>query len=199
MTSVTTVLDYLTEPELLNWFKNNSKAKCKAISDEALRVGSAVDALVQQDIKEGGYLLPEGDSPIENCMKGWEKFKVKYPIFTSIITEMQIELKDGDLIGHPDFVTHCGIADLKCSSGIRPKYWTQVCQYYRMKFGEKFPGSVSIIRLDKNAVDGAFETIEITDENFIRYEWQVFEAYRTAYFHAVKTREQLRLTLEETI
>ena len=51
MPSVTEVLDYLTPPELVNWMERTSKAKRKAIQDEALAIGTEVDRLVQMDIK----------------------------------------------------------------------------------------------------------------------------------------------------
>lgn len=195
---VTEILDYFTEPELVRWIENNSKSKRKAIQEEALRIGSAVDLLVQQDIKDGGYLVPEGDQAIVNCMKGWEKFKKDYPEFVSSVKEMQTELKDGEIIGHPDFIHENGITDLKCASGIRPKYWTQTAKYFQMKYGFR-DGFLAILRLDKKDPDGNYEYVKIDDFQFIMYEIKVFEAYYTAFNHAKQTREQLRKQLEEEI
>lgn len=207
MPSVTEVLDYLTEPELLNWYRNNSKKKCEEISKEAIRVGSAVDALVQQDIREGGYLVPEGDSPIQNCLKAWELFKKDYPEFVESVKEMQIELTshEEDLVGHPDFICErsnsWGIVDLKCASGIRPRYWTQTSKYLDMESkivssheGFRFIG---VLRLDK--VTGLYEYKEIYDEEYIQYEISVFNAYLLAFNHNVRNREQIRLMLEKEL
>lgn len=202
MPSVTEILDYLTEPELVRWIENNSKAKRKSIRDEALRVGTAVDLLVQQDIKEGGYLVPEGDLPIENCMVGWELFKKEHPEFVSSVIEMQIELKQGELVGHPDFVIENGIIDLKCSSGIRPKYWTQVAKYYDMRWTDKIImencGTIGIIRLEKmEKKEPKYEYILNNNREYINYEIEVFGAYYVAYLHAFKNREMIRQQLEE--
>ena len=195
MPRVTEVLDHLMEPELFKWHIRLGKAACKKISDEALRVGSAVDALVQQDIKEGGYLIPEGDQSIENCMQAWELFKIEHPLFVDSVKEMQTEVKQGDVVGHPDFIHQDGITDLKCSSSIRPKYWTQTAQYGKMRFG--VPQFIAILRLDK--VTGLYEYRRIEDVDYIRYEIGVFEAYLMAFRHASKNREMLRQQLENEV
>ncbi len=200
MIHVTEVLDYLKEPELVKWIENNSKAKRKAVSDEALRIGTFVDLLVQEDISSGGYLVPEGDTPIENCMRGWEKFKKDYPLFVESVKEMQTELKDGELIGHPDFFCEdgmrSGIVDLKCASGIRPRYWTQTAQYLRMWKKGNF---IAVLRLEKTAEEGLYEYKEISDLDYIKYEWSVFDAYLIAFHHNVNNRELIRKQLEEEL
>ena len=194
--SVTTVMDYLTEPELLNWYTNNSKAKTKAISDEALRIGGAVDLLVQQDVKEGGYVIPAGDEAIVNCMKAWESFKKDYPSFVPSVLEMQTELRMDEVIGHPDFIHADGITDLKCSTGIRPRYWTQVSQYFRMRFlNYTSDNFVAVLRLDKKL--GIYEYKIIKDIEYISYENKIFDAYLLAYNHNRINRELIRLQLEK--
>lgn len=201
MPSVTEVLDYLTEPELLNWKLNNSKAKVKAISDEALRVGNAVDLLVQQDIRDGGYLVPEGDTPIENCMRAWELFKKDYPLFVPSVLEMQTELTSEDLIGHPDFIHSNGITDLKCSKSIWPRHWTQTAKYFDLKFDNTSAawskGFIAVVRLDKKL--GVYEYVKIEDQAYIAYEISVFDAYLLAYYHNVRNREMIRQQLEKEL
>lgn len=203
MPSVTEVLGHLTEPELLRWIENNSKAKRKKITDLALRVGTDVDLLVQQDIKDDGYLAPEGDEPVENCLKAWELFKKDHPEFIPSVKEMQTELTHGEIVGHPDFINQgnrgWGITDLKCSKTIWPKYWTQVAQYahLKLKAGDKFPAFIAILRLDKTT--GLYQYEVIDDPQYIGYEWRVFDAYLVAYEHAVKNREIIRQSLEEEL
>ena len=196
MPSVTEVLDYLTEQELIGWIEKNSKAKRNAIRDEAFRVGKTVDLIIQEDIKDGGYLVPEGDEPVINCLKAWELFKKEHPEFTASVIEMQTELRCDDLVGHPDFVLQRGIIDLKCATSIRPKYWTQTSKYLDMRWGGT-PGFIGVLRLDK--VSGLYEYRLIEDESFINYEIRVFNAYRTVFDHAMTTREQLRKQLEEEL
>lgn len=204
MPRVTEVLGYHTPPELINWIEKNSKKKREAIRDEAFRVGSAVDALVQQDIKDGGYLSPEGDSPIENCLAGWEAFKKEHPLFVDTVdaSQMQRDLKVGNLTGHPDFVIRrgstWGVMDLKCASGIRPTYFTQCAAYTDMiktLDGLDSPSFIGVVRLDKKDA-GRFEYVEITDKDYIAYEVEVFKAYLTAFNHSMFTKETLRQQLE---
>lgn len=179
------------------WIENNSKAKRKAIRDEAFRIGTAVDLLVQEDIRDGGYLVPEGDFPIETCCKAWELFKKDYPDFVTGVKEMQSELVEGEIIGHPDFILENGIVDLKCATSIRPNYWTQTAKYFRMKFGRVNSGMIGVLKLDK--VTGLYEYKTIDDIEYINYENDVFNAYHTAFNHAQRNREVLRQQLEEEL
>lgn len=206
MPRVTEVIDYLMEPELFNWHVRLGKAATKKIGDEAKRVGSLVDSLVQEDIRQGGYLSPEGDVPVENCLRGWEKFKKDQPGFVESVAQMQVEVKQGSLVGHPDFVCRradgfMGIVDLKCSSGIRPRYWTQTAKYFNMHpdLNGNIKPFIGVLRLDKGAEDGAYEYQEIRDMDVILYEIEVFEAYYTAFKHNERVREIMRAQLEEII
>ena len=196
MVSVTTILDYLTDKQLLGWIENNSKAKRKAISEEALRIGTEVDLLVQQDIKEGGYLLPEGDSKVESCMMAWEKYKEAHPSFMKSIISIQNELIMGDIVGHPDIIVErdgCyGIVDIKTSRSIYPRYWVQTAQYSEM-FG-KTPRFITVLLLDKET--GLWNYQEIRDESAIQYEVSVFNAYYEVYKHSFNNREIIRQQLE---
>ena len=191
MPRVTEVLDYSMEPELFNWHIRLGKAACKKIGDEAKRVGTLVDSLIQQDIRDGGYLAPEGDEPVTNCLRAWELFKTAYPEFVPSVVGMQDEVKLDDLVGHPDFIHADGITDLKCSSGIRPRYWTQTAQYLKMLGRGEW---IAVLRLDK--VTGIYEYKKITDVEYIRYEWKVFDAYLTGFNHNQINREKIRQILE---
>lgn len=189
MLSVTEVLDYLTEPELLNWFITKGKAACKKIGDEAKRVGSLVDQLVQQDIKVGEYAVPNGDTQVAICMVAWEKFKVEHTEFKPSIVSMQTELVDDGIVGHPDFIRVDQITDLKTSRAIHPRYWTQTAKYAKMAGKNK----ISILRLDKES--GMYEYKE-QGEDVVAYENQVFEAYLVAFRHNTIIREIIRKQLE---
>ena len=200
---VSRVLDYLTEPGLLSWFRKNSPAKTKKISDEAMRIGSEVDVLVQEDINTHKYIVPI-DVSISNCMRGWELFKTEYPDFVPSVKEMQVELEYDGVIGHPDFILErdsgWGIVDLKCASAIRPRHWTQTAKYEHLLMMTKYlnsPGFIGILRLDK--VTGLYEYKEINDRAYILYEIRVFDAYLTAYHHNFNNREIIRRQLEEEI
>ena len=134
-TSVTRVMDYLAEPELVNWFLNTPKAKRQAISEESLRIGTAVDELVRMDIQGEGYFVPLNEEAITKSMEAWEAFKKERPSFYASIVkkECQRELEIDGLLGHPDLILErdgaWGVVDIKTSKSIMPRYWTQTAQY----------------------------------------------------------------------
>lgn len=211
MPRVTEVLEYIQEPELVSWMLRTPKAKREAIKVEAFRVGTRVDELVRQDCLEGGYVIPEDDEACLNCMRAWEDFKRVHPEFIGQVAECQtlLEDKEREVTGHPDFIlrrsNEWGIVDLKCSSGIRPNYWTQTAEYSEMnrkkweaEFGAKLmPRFIAVLRLDKK--EGTWEYKEIADETFIRYEVEVFNAMLLMYKHGESVREILRNQLENEL
>ncbi len=192
MIRVTQVLDYLTEPELMAWYLRTGKAACKKISDEALRIGTAVDKMIQEDIKGDGYLCPAEDTPIENCMAAWEKFKLAHPTYISLITGFQNELTDGEVVGHPDIILADQIDDVKTSRAIQPRYWTQTAKYAQMA-GKN---NIGILRLDKET--GNYE-YKVMGKQVIDYELGVFNAYLVAYKHNTTIREIVRQQLEAEV
>lgn len=189
MISVTQVIDYLTEPELLNWYITKGKAACKKIGDESLRIGKIVDGLVQQDIKGQGYLIPNGEAAISSCMTAWEKFKKAEPTIIQNIESIQQEITDGEIVGHPDILTKYFVIDVKTSRAIQPRHWTQTAKYAQMARKPK----IAILRLDKEL--GIYEWKEQGQE-VIDYEMTVFNAYLVAYKHNTIIREIIRKQLE---
>ena len=209
MPRVTEVIDYLKEPELVKWMLRTSEKKRKQIEDDSLRVGSRVDLLVQQDLRDGGYLLPEDDSEVMSCMTAWEKFKKSRPDIVEAIQleEMQRELSmrmpDGEVVfGHPDLPIlqkdRWGILDIKSSKNIWPKHFTQDAVYTEMKRvmdGMSLPRFIGILRLDKASELPFYQ--EITDESYIQYEVSVFNAYYLAFNHNRNNRETIRMIFED--
>ena len=198
--SVTQVLDYLTEPELLNWMLKNSKAKREKAGDEAKRIGSMVDKMVQEDIKDDGYLVHEGEEAVASCMKAWELFKVDHPWFVPSVVSMQAELRQGDIVGHPDMICEreesWGIVDIKTSRSIYPRYWTQTAKYLDMARHDQRPSKhwIAILRLDKES--GLYEFKRTYDQDYIQYEIELFKAYELAFNHNRINREHIRQLLE---
>ena len=192
MHSVTEVLDYLVEPELVSWMERTSKAKRKQITDEAKKVGNIVNRLIDLELAGTPQDIPS-DTRIKNCMLGWESFKRDYPSFILSVTTTQEEISDGEIVGHPDFTHLNGITDLKCAKSIWPKHWTQTAKYYRMKHGQN-DGFIAILRLDKET--GNYEYKKFEDQEYIDYEIEVFDAYFTAFRHAMTNREAIRQYLE---
>ena len=136
MISVTDILSYFTEPELLAWYLREGKVRCEKISQEALRVGIRVDQIIMGEVREQPEAWNNVDLPILNCLQAWQRFKEDHPLFVSTITGVQTELTDGEIVGHPDLeITEkerWGIVDVKTSKAIQPKHWTQVAAYLRL-------------------------------------------------------------------
>lgn len=204
--SVTTVLDYLTEPELLAWMLRTSKPKREAMSEESKTIGSLVDVLIQKDLFPEKFPASETiltDPKAIRCMRAWIEFKTARPDIILGIKGIQLELEADGVIGHPDVyfedANRWGIIDVKSSRSIYPKYWVQTAKYFdlakRLKHPEdNKPGFIAVLRLDKET--GEFHYSEIEDEDMIAYEIGVFEAYKVTYEHAFTNREFLRKQLE---
>lgn len=199
MPSVTEVLDYLTEKELLGFFLNNSKAKREAISKEALRIGSDVDRLIQLDIK-GERVEAPTDPKVCNSFLAWRLFIADHPEFKSHVLSIQEELRQGELIGHPDIIYEdedvIGVIDIKTSRAIYGKYWLQTAKYLDMT-GRKGARFIAVLRLDKET--GKYEYSYQTSEDFISYQIKVFNAYLEVYYHNYNLREVLRSQLEREV
>ena len=211
MPRVTDVIGYFPPPFLVDWKVKNGPTKCKQIGDESKRVGSLVDALVQQDIRTGSYLLPNlQDKEVVNSMKSWELHKQAHPSYVQsvLVLHMQEELIDGTLTGHPDFVLQegstWGIDDLKTSKSIQPDYWTQVVKYtdlYRKKYQLPPPSFVGITRLDK-LTGGPAEFVRIDGPglaSFLEYELSIFDHYYAIYQHGERIREVMRRLREQEL
>ncbi len=217
MTHVTEVLDYLTEPELLAWMLRMSPKKRETISEESKAIGTRVDLLIQRDILppsssgEASALspLPPGlEAQVASCIAAWGVFKEARPDIIRGIKDIQIELQQDGIVGHPDIFYEdsekWGIIDVKSSKTMYPKYWTQTAIYTELKrlsyhFDTylKKPRFIGVLRLDKES--GKPYYLEINNEAVIQYEVGVFNAYRVAYEHAFKNREFIRQQLEGEI
>src|SRR3990167_556558 len=167
MVSVTQVLEYFTEAELLAWYLREGKAKSERITQEALRIGTEVDQRIRAELLHQDT-LPAHDPAVLNCLHAWDAFKQEHPQFVGTITGIQTELTDGEeVVGHPDLeITESarwGIVDIKTSKAIQPKHLTQVVAYLHLKTvqdGLTVPPFVAILRLDK--VTGQYEYREVS-------------------------------------
>lgn len=175
LVSITQVLDAYTEPSIWEWKLNVGKQKAKAVSEEALTIGKEVDRLIQCDIKGEPEDIGASPMPIKNAYMAWLKFKEKYPLFVKDITDIQIELIGGGVVGHPDIVHLNEIADIKTSKQltIRPKWVVQVSKYALMNGKDR----ASIILLSKSA------------PQFIYFWWdgEMLEYFGKTVFDSFKT------------
>ncbi len=201
MPSVTEVLDYSCPPHLAKWFKNNTAKKCDEIGSTTAKIGTEVDSLIQLDISDGGYLAPDGNEGITNCLGGWEKLKIDHPEFVPSVKEMQGEVKAFGIIGHFDFrneeVDGWGITDLKCTSGIRDKNWIQEATYARMLMVSRvlsFPSFLRTIRLMRDQPN--YEWVEIRDPKMIQKLMNMFDGYLEVFNSTKVIAEFFRQQLE---
>jgi hypothetical protein len=174
--SVTEVLDAFIPKGLLNWYLKTGAKEAKRLSTAAMKIGTRVDELIQQDINEGSYKLSAKDLiEVKNCMEAWRQFKSDY---SPKIVDCQKEVKDEEnkITGHIDLLTD-RVIDVKCSSSIKDSYWLQTCKYSEMN---GFSLGPAILRLDKNLATYEYKTIEQT--NFTYGECvRVFDGLLKAY------------------
>ena len=177
--SVTEVLDTFIPKQLLAWYLKTGAREAKRLSTAAMKIGSRVDELIQEDITNGSYKLSSKD-PIEvkNCMEAWESFKRDYQ---PKIQHVQVECKDEQqkVIGHIDLIIDSRIVDVKCASSIKDNYWLQVSKYAHMIY----KGGIlktGILRLDKNL--GTYQLVTNEQANKDPYEClKVYDGLLSAY------------------
>lgn len=187
--SVTEVLDTFIPKGLLDWYLKTGKVEAKRIGTIAMKIGSRVDELIQQDCTVGDYKLsPKDGIEVRNCMKAWGDFKRDYE---PKIQAVQVEVKDEEkkLIGHIDLVMNNRVVDVKCASSIKDNYWLQVAQYENMYYEPALFG-LAILRLDKNLATYQFMTHEqakISPAQCRKVFDGLLEAHR--FYHAPKEQE----------
>lgn len=148
--SVTEVLGFFIPKALLDWYLKTGKANAKKIGTIAMKIGSRVDDLIQEDITKGAYKLSKNDGiEVRNCMEAWESFKKDYQ---PKIVRTQEEVRDNikKVIGHIDLATDTAVIDVKCASSIKQNYWLQVSKYLSMYPVRPEFYDIAILRLDKN-------------------------------------------------
>lgn len=185
--SVTTVLDYFQAPELVEWKLRIGKKEAKRISTVALKIGTRVDQMIQDDVQSKAVKLTAKDSiEVQNCWKAWLSFKQDY---SPKVEGFQMELLEpaNDLIGHLDLLTDWGVIDVKCASSIKPNYWLQVSKYGQLV---GVYSNVAILRLDKNLGVYEYKTAEqvgVQPEQAVKVFNGLLDAYR--YFNRPKAEE----------
>ena len=162
--SVTEVLDAFIPKGLLDWYLKTGKKEAKRLSTVAMKIGSRVDELIQEDVLKGNYKLSSKDSiEVKNCMEAWKQFKADYqPVITA--TQVEVKSEADKLIGHIDLILNNRVVDVKCASSIKPNYWLQVAAYEFMY--EKDTEGLGILRLDKNLATYQFVTHEQAKVNW---------------------------------
>lgn len=187
--SVTEVLDAFIPKGLLDWYLKTGKKEAKRLSTIAMKIGTRVDELIQEDVMTGSYKLTAKDGiEVRNCMDAWKQFKQDYE---PKIKALQVEVKSEEqkLVGHIDFVDEHRIVDIKCATSIKPNYWLQVAKYSDM-YGEC--KGLAILRLDKNLGTYQLQTHEqagIDPNECLKVYDGLLSAYR--YYNQPKGQEDV--------
>ena len=162
--SVTEVLDAFIPKGLLDWYLKTGKKEAKRLSTVAMKIGSRVDELIQQDIQTGTFKYNSKDTiEVHNCMEAWKQFKTDY---SPKIEAVQVEVRDEyqKIVGHIDLIMNDRIVDVKCASSIKPNYWLQTAAYCEMY--PKDVDGLAILRLDKNLATYQYMTHEQAKVNW---------------------------------
>lgn len=175
--SVSEVLDGYAEQGIIDWKIKVGKKEARRIGTIALKIGTRIHELIEQDWKEGKYKFKTAD-PVEvkNCIKAWEQFKLDYkPEIKSMETEVKDDVRL--VVGHQDALMQIGqywvVVDFKTSSQINSKHWLQINKYAGMG---QIQDRVAVLRLDKNL--GVYEYQERQfDESLV----EVFDCMTVAH------------------
>lgn len=188
--SVTEVLDAFIPKGLLDWYLKTGKKEAKRLSTVAMKIGSRVDELIQEDVKFGSYKLTSKDSiEVKNCMEAWKQFKADY---MPNVSAAQLAVFDevNKLVGHIDLIINGMVVDVKCASSIKPNYWLQVSTYASMLKVDC--DGVAILRLDKNLGTYQFMIDKQAKINWlgcVGVFYGLLSAYR--YYNAPKEQEEV--------
>ena len=176
--SVTEVLEYFPEPELVDWRIDTGRKESSRISRQTARLGTRVHEIIA-----GTSKLGKKDSvEVRNCIEAWQRFKHDYQ--PEIIAQ-EIEVRDYvcKVIGHIDMVAKIMdslvIIDWKTGGRINKKHLIQAAKYQQMAMQQYPKAATAIVRLDKNLGSYEFKQQD-TDNSFLV---QVFDAMLLAYRH----------------
>ena len=182
---VTTILDVFPHPKLIDWKINLGRKASGIISRKALKIGSRVDELCENDMLTGKYKLTSKDpEEVRNCMLGWEEWKKEWPDFKDVQgTQETVFFDDWMVAGTLDFCTSRKLVDIKTSRQISRTYWIQTAVYNRAK---KLPERW-VLRLMKNIV--GYEYVKCPKEYSQEYLENCFVG-RLVNYHFEKESEK---------
>lgn len=193
MKSVTEVLDAYTEPEIWEWKLRVGPAKARRASEEALAIGKQVDQLIQDDIKGQAIALELLPLPAQYAWGAWVKFKAEHPELVKDITGIQVELVQGEIVGHPDIVQLKQVTDIKTSGylTVRPKWIVQASKYALMAQKDR----AAILLLSK--AGPFYQYIYWEGEMLWYFGEEVFGAFEIVSAYQEVAHDMIRMYMEE--
>ena len=152
---VTSVLDYFSAPELVEWRIKNVKSK--EISKTAKAIGTRIHTIIEQFHKiERLAFTPHDSQAVINCGRAYQRwYQIEQPKI--ILMEQTVFDNELGIAGTFDMATEDCLWDYKTSEQIRANYWLQLAIYNYMT-KEKYR-YIGILRLDKLTAD--YEAVKI--------------------------------------
>src|SRR3990167_10637818 len=113
MIRVTDVLEFFSEPGLVDWKLSAGKAEAKRIGKQAMNVGSNVDEYVKAFINK--EKLPKlKTKEAESCVAGFNRWYEDYGKPNLIVGQRIFDIEN-DLTGEPDIYWNETVIDIKCA------------------------------------------------------------------------------------
>lgn len=179
---VTSVLNYFTPPDLVNWYcKEGKQAKKK--SKTAKSIGTRVHNLIKEDWEKGRYRITDYDSPaILNCLEAYKNWRsIEKPNIISM--EQTVWSDELGVAGTYDIQTHNSfyrLIDIKTSDSIKDSYWIQLAMYIYLA-GLPSLTSMAVLRLDKLTAD-----YQYVIKNYNEYYVKLFKGLLNYYRYCQK-------------
>ncbi len=152
---VSTILGVYRPERLIDWKVKFGKRESGVIGRKALKIGSAVHAMIESDIKEGGYSVRATHGvEVKRSMEAWEKFKIAHNPHV-LATEQRVYCPHMKVAGTYDARTDTTLLDWKTSGYINESYWVQLAIYNHMS-GLNLP-KLGVGRFDKNLGEYEYE------------------------------------------
>lgn len=155
---VTSVLDYFTLPDLVNWYCKEGK-QAKEKSKTAKSIGTRVHNLIKEDWKKGKYRIMDYDSPaILNCLEAYKNWRsIEKPNIISM--EQTVWNNELGVAGTYDIDISDRLIDIKTSDSIKDNYWIQLAMYIYLGNFE-VTRQMAILRLDKLTAEYEYKVRE---------------------------------------
>ena len=161
---ITEVLNYFTEPWMLDWYAKNGKAYCNRVSKAAMKVGTRVDEIIKKECVESSHIATQykkESDEVRNALTAYRKWADVYkPKSITPCTRLYATINSHEITGEPDLMVDNVLVDIKCSWSISLKYWLQVNMYRHLEpgpYGKDNSSKVAILRLDKKT--GSYEYV----------------------------------------
>ena len=152
---VSNILNVYTPEGIIDWKLRVGKREANRVGNLALKEGTRIHQLCEDDWKTGEVNLYSKDSQnVRNCFEAWGKWRADHQVE---IVEMERQLFHPTMgfAGTVDIITDTMIIDIKSSKKISITYWLQLAAY-SMMYGKQM--ELWVLRLGK--MTGVYEFVK---------------------------------------